>query len=1038
MRNCKQVTRLLAAFLCIVFIFNCIAVSAQNEKNVSGVITAQSGEALSGVSVTIKGTTQGVTTDVKGAFMITAPANAILIFAHVGYTTQEAVVKNQDTINIVLEETKNELAQIVVIGYGTVKKSDLTGSVASVKAEELKAVPVTSFDQALQGRAAGVQVTQLSGKPGAETSIRIRGTTSINAGNEPLYVIDGMLVNSDAADMSTGVTLGPRIGALSAINPNDIESIEILKDASATAIYGSRGANGVVLITTKRGKAGKGVVTFDAYYAQQNIAHEVKVLNAAQFGDFVNDAKLNANQTPVYVNPKNLGEGTDWQGELFRKAPMANFQISFAGGDDKTKYAISGGYFDQDGVIINSNFKRYSFRANFDRDLSNRLSVGTSITYSRISSNGVLTNAGTIVPGVVTAALLFNPILPVYDSTVKGGYTFENDRGTTLGNPIADAKEYNSFTTSSRFIGNFYARYKLTKDLDFRTTFGVDAFSDRENSFGPNFLKRTQASEGEASVGSVDGLTWLSENTFTYNKDWNDKHHIGAVAGFTAQKFNNESLFAYAFGFPDSRTGYHNIAAAENPQTPVNNESQWTLSSFLGRVNYTLSDKYLFTLTGRIDGSSKFAEGNKYGYFPSGAFAWRISREKFMENVESVSDLKLRVSYGVIGNQAIAPYQSLALIGPYGQGVFNSSAGSEVYAGMEPLSYVNKDLKWESTRQFDIGFDLGLFKQRVTLTADYYSKLTYDLLLSTPIPTTTGFATTLLNVGNISNKGVDIDLRTINTTGVLRWNTAFNFSMNRNDVTNLNTTTDILLLNASLLRKGEPIGTFYGLVFDGIFQSDEEAAKSPVLVGQEPGASNPASVAKAGDRKYRDINNDGKIDANDRTILGSAQPKFTWGFNNTLSYKNFDLSFFFQGAQGNKLANFNSFSLLNFTGQNNVLAEGGLNRWTPENPGNKYPRALSSGSLDVGIFSSAIVEDASYVRLKNVTLSYSLPHKLMQRAKIQSVKIYVSGSNLWTLTDYTGYDPEANTYGQSTTLIGIDNGGYPQSKIYQVGATLSF
>jgi TonB-linked SusC/RagA family outer membrane protein len=1038
MRNCKQVAKLLAAFLCIAFIFSSIPVSAQNEKKVSGTITIQSGEALTGASITIKGTTHGVVSDEKGVFTITAPTNATLVFTHVGYKQQEVAVKNQSTINVVLEEEKNELTQIVVIGYGTVKKSDLTGSVSSVKAEDLKDVPVTSFDQALQGRAAGVQVTQMSGKPGAETSIRIRGTTSINAGNEPLYVIDGMLVNSDAGDMTTGVTLGPRIGALAAINPSDIESIEILKDASATAIYGSRGANGVILITTKRGKSGKGLVTFDTYYGQQQIAHEVKVLNAAQFGDFVNDAKLNANQTPVYVNPKNLGEGTDWQGELFRTAPMANYQISITGGDDKTKYAISGGYFDQDGIIINSNFKRYSFRTNFDRDVSSRLTVGTSVTFARVSSNGVLTNAGTIIPGVVTGALLFNPILPVYDSTVKGGYTFENDRGTTLGNPIADAKEYNSFTTSTRFIGNFYARYKITNDLDFKTTFGVDAFSDKENSFGPNFLKRTQASQGEASVGSVDGMTWLSENTFTYNKNWGKKHHIGAVAGFTAQKFNNESLFAYAFGFPDSRTGYHNIAAAQNPQTPVNNESQWTLASFIGRVNYTLSDKYLFTLTGRIDGSSKFAEGNKYGYFPSGAFAWRMSREKFMENIKSISDLKLRVSYGVIGNQAIAPYQSLALVGPYGQGVFNSSAGSEVYTGMEPLSYVNKDLKWESTKQFDLGMDLGLFKQRITLTTDYYSKLTYNLLLSTPIPTTTGFTTTLLNVGNISNKGIDIDLRTINTTGVVKWNTSLNFSRNRNEVTNLNTSTDILLMNASLLRKGEPIGTFYGYIFDGIFQSDEEAAKSPVLVGQEPGASNPASIAKAGDRKYRDINGDGKIDANDRTILGSAQPKFTWGFNNSLSYKDFDLSFFFQGSEGNKMANFNSFNLLNFTGQNNVLAEAGLNRWTPENPENKYPRALASGSLDVGIFSSAIVEDASYLRLKNVTLSYSLPHKLIQRAKIQSVKIYVSGSNLWTLTKYTGYDPEANTYGQSTTLIGIDNGGYPQAKIYQVGATLSF
>lgn len=1033
----KNLFKLPVLLLLGVLVFH-INTIAQTNASISGTITSTTGEPLSAASIKIKGTSSGTVSDDKGNFSITASPTAVLIVTHVGYQLKEVAVKNQTNITVQLEDEKSNLSDVVVIGYGTVKKSDLTGSVVSVKSEDLKVVPVTSFDQALQGRAAGVQVTQLSGKPGAETSIRIRGTTSINASNEPLYVIDGMLVNSDAGDMGTGVTLGPRIGALSSINPNDIESIEILKDASATAIYGSRGANGVVIITTKRGKAGKGTVTLDGYYAQQEIANKVDVLNAAQFADFVNDAKLNANQTPVYVNPKNLGEGTNWQNELLRRAPMASYQISFSGGDDKTKYSLSGGYFDQDGIIINSNFKRYSFRANLDRELSSRLTVGTSITYARISSNGVLTNAGTIVPGVVTAALLFNPVLPVYDSTVKGGYTFENDRGTTLGNPIADAKEYNSYTTSSRFIGNFYARYKLSKDLEFKTSFGVDAFTDKESSFGPNFLKRTQASQGEASVGSSDGLTWLSENTFTYNKSWRNKHRINAVVGYTAQKFNNESLFAYAFGFPDGRTGYHNIAVAENPQTPVNNESQWTLSSFLGRVNYTLSDRYLFTLTGRIDGSSKFAEGNKYGYFPSGAFAWRVSQEDFMKNITAISDLKLRVSYGVIGNQAIPPYQSLSLIGPYGQGVFNSSSGSEVYNGMEPLSYVNKNLKWESTKQFDAGIDIGFFNQRITFTADYYTKLTYDLLLATPIPTTTGFQTTLLNVGNISNKGLDLDLRTINTTGLLKWNSSINLSVNKNLVTNLNTSTDILLLNASLLRKGLPIGTFYGYIFDGIFQSDEEAAKSPVLVGQEPSASDPAAIAKAGDRKYRDINGDGKIDANDRTILGSAQPKFTWGFNNTLSYKNFDLSFFFQGSQGNKLANFNSFNLLNFTGQNNVLAEAGLNRWTPENPENKYPRALSSGSLDVGVFSSAIVEDASYLRLKNVTLSYSLPNKILSRAKIQSIRIYISASNLWTLTDYSGYDPEANTYGQSTTLIGIDNGGYPQSKIYQVGATVGF
>lgn len=1034
----KQHLTNVTAMLCFAIFFSTITI-AQNSKIVTGKITNESGEPLVGVSITVKGFSAGATTTETGVYSITIPASGTtLVFSYVGYVKQEAAIKNKSTVDVVLIAEKNELSQVVVIGYGTVKKSDLTGSVVSIKAEDLKAIPATSFDQALQGRAAGVQVTQLSGKPGAEASIRIRGTTSINAGNEPLYVIDGMLVSSDGNDMNTGVTLGPRIGPLAAINPNDIESIEILKDASATAIYGSRGANGVVIITTKRGRAGAGTVTFDSYYGQQQIANKLNVLNASEFADFVNDAKLNGNQTPIYVNPKNLGEGTDWQDAVLRTASMANYQLSFSGGDDKTKYSITGSYFTQDGIILNSDFKRYSFRSNLDREVSKRLTVGTSMTYARVTSNGVLTNAGTIVPGVVTDAILFNPVLPIYDSTVTGGYTYENDRGKLLGNPVAEAQKYNSYSVSSRVLGNVYARYKLMEGLELRTSFGIDAFSSKENSYAPYYLKRAQASKGEAAIGTVQGMTWLNENTLTYTKKFKNEHTLTALGGFTVQQFQNESLFAYAFDFPDDRTGYHNISAGLNPQKPFNGESKWSLISFLGRINYTIKDKYLFTVTGRSDGSSKFSEGNKYGYFPSGAAAWRVSKEAFMENVNFIADLKLRASYGIIGNQAIPPYQSLALVGPYGEGVFNSSQGSEVYTGREPLSYVNKNLKWESTKQLDIGIDLGMFKNRITFTGDYYVKRTFDLLLSTPIPTTTGFTSTLLNIGNIVNKGFDLDLRSVNTTGKLKWNTSINVSINKNELTNLNTTTDILLPGGIILRKGLSIGTFYGYIFDGIFQSDAEAASSAVLIGQEPTSPNPASVAKAGDRKYRDINNDGVINAGDRTILGSAQPKFTWGVNNTFSYGNIDLSFFFQGSQGNKIANLNALDLLNFTGQNNVLAEAALNRWTPENPGNKYPRALSSGSLDVGIFSSNIVEDASYIRLKNVTIGYHMPASLLKKTGIQNLRFYAGATNLWTLTDYTGYDPEGNTYGQSTTLIGIDQGGYPQTRTYTIGINIGF
>lgn len=1015
-------------------------IHAQNNLHpISGTVSTSDGSPLSGATITEKGSNTSVVTDASGEFKILVPkGKPTLEISYIGYITREIPVDDKSVYNVRLSENPGELSNIVVVGYGTRKKSDLTGSVASIGSDALKSVPVTSLDQAMQGRAAGVQVTQISGKPGAETSIRIRGTSSINAGNEPLYVIDGMLINSDGGDVSAGGTRGPRISPLSSINPSDIESIEILKDASSTAIYGSRGANGVVLITTKRGKTGKGIITFETYYANQQVANKLNLLNAAEFADFVNDAKLNANQTPVYVNPPNLGKGTDWQDAIFRNAPMSNYQLSFSGGDDKTKYSISGSYFDQQGIILNSDFKRYSFRSNLERKVSDRLTVGTTLSYSKINTTGVLTNAGTIVPGVVTSAILFNPVLPIFDSTVNGGYTFDNDRGKVLGNPYAEAKEFTSTTILSRILGNVYLNYRINSHLEFRTNFGIDGFSTEEGSFGPNFLKRTEASLGEATLGTTNGLTWLNENTLTFNKTFGQKHDINAVAGYTMQKFQNNKLFVYAFEFPDNRTGYHNISTALKPQKPFNSSSEWSMISYLSRVNYTFDNKYLFTLTGRVDGSSKFAEGKKYGFFPSGAFAWRISKENFMQDIESINDLKFRASYGVLGNQAIPPYQSLALVGPYGEGAFNTGNGSEVYTGQEPLSYVNTSLRWETTRQLDIGFDLSMFNNRITFTADYYNKKTNDLLLSSPIPTTTGFSSTLLNIGNINNKGVDLELNTINLKGQIQWTSALNFSVNRNKITNLNSETDIILNGAILLREGESIGTFYGYQFEGIFQSDSEASSSPVLVGQEASSPNPASIARAGDRKYKDMNKDGKIDANDRTILGTANPNFTWGFNNSFSYKNLSLSFFIQGTQGNKMANLNNFDLLNFNGQNNVLRDAGLNRWTSDNPGNKYPRALSAGSLDQSIFSSAIVEDASYIRLKNITLSYNLPERIVSKIKMSNLRLYVSGSNLWTLTDYSGYDPEANTFGQSTTLVGLDIGGYPQAKIFQVGLSASF
>lgn len=1043
MRNLSSNDKLAALFTAL-FLWCIIPAIAQDTPGkVTGKITSASGSAVEGATVTVKGLAKGVASNRSGQFTITVPAGRdTLVVSHVGFVTQEIALQGRTTLNITLTDVNAELSQVVVIAYGTSRKSDLTGSVVSVKADELKAIPATSFDQALQGRAAGVQVTTLSGKPGGEPSIRIRGTSSITARNEPLYVIDGMLVNSDAGDIAGGVTRGPNLGPLSSINPGDIESIEILKDASATAMYGARGANGVVLITTKRGRSGQGQVNIEAYHGYQQVANKLKLLNAEQFADFVNEARMNANQMPIYVNPKNLGKGTDWQDELFRTAPISNVQASVSGGDEKTKYSLSGSLFSQDGIILNSDFKRYSFRANLDRQVSDKFSVGASLAYSRINSKGVLTNDQQIVPGVVLSAIYFNPVLPVYNPNEPGGYTYENRRdnfytiGRTLGNPVAEAREYISDTRINRFLGNAYAKYTFNKQFEFRTSFGVDAFSNDEGSFGPNFLKRTQASEGEASIAKSDGMTWLNENTLTYNNTFAGRHRVNAVLGYTMQQFNNDKLNAIAFGFPNGTTGYHNIFAGQKPQKPTNSESSWSMISYLGRVNYTLDNKYLFTVTGRVDGSSKFGANNKYAFFPSAAFAWRASQEDFMKDIDWISDLKVRSSYGVIGNQGIPSYTSLANVGPFGEGVFNSPQGSEVYTGMEPINYPNPNLRWETTRQLDLGVDLSIFNNRINITADYYHKKTNDLLLQTPIPSTSGFTSTLLNVGNIENHGIDLDIRTENLRGELTWSSAINFSINRNKITNLNSDNDIPLLGGLILREGESIGAFYGLRTLGIFQTDAAAASSPVLVGQEPTGPSAASHAKAGDRQYFDKNGDKKITLDDREILGYATPKFTWGFSNNLSYRNWGLAVFFQGSQGNKMANLNSLGLLNFNGQTNVLADAALNRWTPTNPSNKYPRALAAGSLDNGYISSDIIEDASYIRLKNIQLSYDFSSRLLQKIKVKRLRLYASATNLFTITDYTGYDPEANAFGQSTTLMGLDLGGYPQSRTFLFGINL--
>jgi len=1037
--HCYQKAWLLSVFLfCISFnvlAFSPAAISpAQQGIPITGKVLSTDGEILMGVNVLIKGSMEGTMTDFDGNFEIMVPEeDAVLVFSYVGFNSREITVGKQREINVQMEGSSSELSEVVLIGYGGQRRSDLTGAISSVKAEELRDVAATTFEQALQGRAAGVQVTQATGVPGGETNIRIRGTSSVNASSEPLYVIDGMLVNSNGNEVAMG-SRGPRIGPLATINPNDIESIEILKDASATAIYGSRGANGVILITTKKGRSGAGTVNFNAYYGVQQVSNKLDLLNASQFAELVNEAQTNIGRNPIYVNPSTLGEGTDWQEELFRLAPISDYQLTFSGGDDKTSYSLSGGYFTQEGIVVGSDFERFTFRTNLERDINERLSVGSNMSYARINSNGVLTGAGNLNQGVISNALQMNPILSVYDPNVPGGYTYEHDRKEGIPNPVAEALEYEAVSNTSRLLGNVFAEYDIIENLAFKTSFGIDAVTTKASTFGPNFLRQSEASRGEASVVDLQALTWLNENIITFNHSFNETNRLTALGGFTMQQFKNESLFALAFDFPDGRTGYHNLGAAQNPQNPANGESEWSLISYLGRINYTLLDRYLFTVSGRADGSSKFAEGNKYGFFPSAAFAWRIINEPFMKENEFFYDLKLRVSYGVTGNQSIGPYNSLALIAPFGEGVFNNGPEATVFFGQEPTSFPNQDLKWETTRQANIGVDATILDGRISLTADFYNKKTSDLLLGTPIPFTSGFQTTLLNVGNVNNKGFDLELTADILTGDFTWNASGNLSVNRNEIANLSRDEDIrLLVGGSILREGYPIGTFEGYVFEGIFQSSEEANSGPSLRGETP---------QAGDRRYRDISGpngapDGFIDEHDRTVLGTAEADFNWGFSNDFSFKNFRLNVFFQGSQGNEMVNMNTLYLQNLNGQQNVLAEAGLNRWTPENPSNLYPRANSTDVFN-SAFSSRFVEDASYVRLKNITLGYELPADVIGKAGLNRVRIFCSATNLFTITDYSGFDPEGNAYAGSTNIVGIDSGTYPMAKTYTVGVNLGF
>jgi TonB-linked SusC/RagA family outer membrane protein len=1021
---------------------------AGKDRLIIGLITdKENGESLIGVNITLKGSDIGVVSNEKGNYEIKAKVGDIIVFSYVGYQTTEVTVGNNLVIDLGMTSEAALLDDIVIVAYGQVKKSDLTGSVSSISGEALSRSAPISVDQALQGRAAGVQVTQVSGRPGGETSIRIRGTSSINAGNEPLFVIDGMLITNDNNQLNGGAVAGSPLNGLASINPADIESIEILKDASATAMYGARGSNGVVIISTKRGKAGTSRISFDSYQGVQTVTKKLPVLTGQEFAQYMNafnaDAKL-----PVdvrYFIPERIGQGTDWQEAIFRQARMQSYQLNLSGGNNKTRFAVSGGYVSQDGIIINSDFKNYTFRINVDHEVNSWIKTGASLSSSNIQSKGVLTGAqssgtGVLLPGSVTTALLFPSSLPVLDSTRAGGYTYQDDRGRNLANPVADALETDNISTNVRTIGNFNTTFTVAKGLSFKVNLGADIFSVSENRYVPNYLKRGESTNGAAVLARINGRSWLAEYTMNYDKVIGN-NQFNFLLGNTYQGFFSERIFLFTFDFQDNRTGYHAISAGLNPQPPGNGESSWGMISYLSRFNWTHKDKVLFTLTGRVDGSSKFGVNNKYGFFPSAALAYKLHKEDFISDLNIFSTFKVRLSYGIIGNQEIASFSSLATIGNLGEGVFD---GTEFYKGKEPLRYPNPDLKWERTHQADLGIDMEFNEGKVSLVFDVYQKRTRDLLLYAPLPTTSGFGYYLTNIGGLKNTGVELALTTTNLDTKLFWSTTFNISHNRNIITALASEREIPIggiLNVptgwSILKKGEAIGTFYGYKSAGLFQSAEELKSAAKIKGQTPAL---------GDRRYVDINGrdskgvltlgpDGFIDEADRIPIGRATPDLTFGIINNFRYKGFDFSFFLQGMWGNDLINANLLEIGSLNGEANVLRDYWENRWTPQNTNTIYPKVNPS---ERNILSDAQVESGSFLRIKNISLGYTLPKSWLAKARVSQLRLYVTANNIYNFTKYTGYDPELFAFGQSSLLQGVDYGGYPMSRTLFAGIQITF
>ncbi|GAA0556622.1 SusC/RagA family TonB-linked outer membrane protein [Chitinophaga japonensis] len=1035
----KQPRRLLL-FCGLLLLLWCSPAAAQQTHTITGQVADSSGNPLPGVTVQVAGKAQGTQTNTSGQFSIAAAAGDVLSFRFIGFEEKRVTVGSQPVINVQLQSAASGLSEVVVIGYGTQQKKDLTGAVANVSGKQLQDLPVAGMDQKLIGQVPGVQVSSVTGTPGGGAAVRIRGSGSIGAGSDPLYVIDGFPLSSG---------FGQQASPLNIINPDDIASITVLKDASSTAIYGSRGSNGVIVVTTKHGQSGKPRVTLNSYTGYQEVPQKGRpqMLNAREFAQFrkeiIIDDFASRGQTATdadipeeYRHPEQYGEGTDWYNTVLRKALQHNTTLGVSGGTENTKYNFSAGYYRQDGVVRYTGYERYAARANIESRIGRKIKLGLVLapTYSTQQVND-FENGFT---DVLTRSLWLSPLIPVHDNTGQRTPYISSPGMFSAANPLNSLEYGVTNVKSFNGLGGIYGEYEIIDGLKAKVSFNVNYGNGSTFVFNPSFLggvNNPPPGIPNSSQSKASALNWLSETLLSYDKKLGKDHMLNVVLGYTAQKERQDYLQINATNYPDDKI--QPIGAAATIPSYSQDVQEWAVLSYLGRINYSLKDKYLFTATVRSDGSSRFGYNNRYGTFPSGAVAWRMSEEPFMRSLPWVSDLKLRASYGLSGNYNIGNYTYMSNIAAY-----NYVFGEQIANGRSGSSLSNYDLTWEESSQLDVGLDAGFFNNRLALTVDYYRRITKGMLYNSEIPLSSGYTNVIINSGKIQNHGVEIGISTDNLSGALKWTTSGNIAFNRNKVLALNERNDPIFSGRSgegsfthITEVGKPVALFYGYVVEGIYQDEDDLNRSSKHV-----------TSVVGSIKYKDVDGNGVIEpVNDFAIIGDPNPDFVWGLTNSFNYKGIDLGIVLVGAQGGEVMKTANQYLDNIDGIFNVDRKV-LNRWrSPENPGDGKTPTTNGARVIYRDVNSSWIESASFMRIQNITLGYNFSRKLLERSRfISSARLYAGVQNLHTFTRYSGANPEVSrktVSGNATSTAltpGEDFTNYPLARVYTLGINLSF